>query len=90
MTRNLPPSPVTAFEIAVIKPSAPDRNAVLRLQPGGQVEIQALTLKTLIALAWHLDPDTSEMIANAPQFLDSARFDIIAKPPVGSGRRTPR
>jgi uncharacterized protein (TIGR03435 family) len=85
VTRDLPPSPMTAFEVAVIKPSAPDRTQNLKLQPGGQVEIQALTLKTLIALAWHLDPDTSEMIAGAPKFLDSAGFDIIARPPAGSG-----
>ena len=87
VTRDLPPSPMTAFEVAVIKPSAPNENQDLRLQPGGQVEIHALTLKTLIALAFHLDPDTSEMIAGAPKFLDSARFDITARPAVDSGTR---
>jgi uncharacterized protein (TIGR03435 family) len=87
VTRNLPPSPMTAFEVAVIKPSRPETIQNLSLQPGGQVDIQALSLKTLIGLAWHLDPDTSEMIVGAPKFLDSARFDIVAKPPASSGPR---
>jgi uncharacterized protein (TIGR03435 family) len=87
VTRDLPPSPMTAFEVAVIKPSAPNEDPDLKLLPGGQVEMHALTLKLLIALAWHLDPDTSEMIAGAPKFLDSARFDITARPPADSGPR---
>ncbi len=87
VTRELPPSPMTAFEVAVIKPSAPNETPDLKLLPGGQVEIHALPLKTMIALVWHLDPDTSEMIVGAPKFLDSARFDITARPPANSGTR---
>jgi uncharacterized protein (TIGR03435 family) len=87
VTRELPPSPMTAFEVAVIKPSAPNEHPDLKLLPGGQVAIHALPLKTLMALAWHFDPDTSEMIAGAPKFLDVARFDITARPPADSGTR---
>jgi uncharacterized protein (TIGR03435 family) len=87
VTRELPPSPMTAFEVAVIKPSAPNEDPDLKLLPGGQVEMHALTLKLLIALAWHLDPDTTEMIVGAPKFLDSARFDITARPPANSETR---
>ena len=63
----------------MIKPSPPDSTTQdLRLQPGGQVDIKGLTLKTLIALAWHLDPETNYMIVGAPKFLDTSRFDITA------------
>jgi uncharacterized protein (TIGR03435 family) len=87
VTRDLPPSRLTQFDVAVIKPSLPETTPGLRLQPGGQVDIKGLTLKTLIALAWHLDPDANYMIVGAPNFLDSARFDITARPPAVSGPR---
>jgi uncharacterized protein (TIGR03435 family) len=87
--RDIGPSPLTEFEIAVIKPSLPDAAPDLRLQPGGQVDVRALTLKTMIALAWNLDPDTNYMIVGAPKFLDSARFDITAKPYSGGGQWNP-
>jgi uncharacterized protein (TIGR03435 family) len=73
----------------VIKPSLPETNTQdLRLQPGGQVDIKGLTLKTLIALAWHLDPGTNYMIVGAPKFLDSSRFDITARPPAIGGPKS--
>jgi uncharacterized protein (TIGR03435 family) len=88
VTRDLPPSRLSQFEVAVIKPSLPETKGDLRLQPGGQVDIKGLTLKTLIALAWHLDPDTNYMIIGAPKFLDSSRFDITARPPAVSGSKS--
>ncbi len=78
---------MTAFEVAVIKPSAPNEDPDHKLLPGGKVEIHALPLKTLIALAGHLDPDASEMIVGAPKFLDSSLFNITARPPADSGTR---
>jgi uncharacterized protein (TIGR03435 family) len=86
MLQKIPPSPLTEFEVAVIKPSMPDTQADLKLLPGGQVDMRGITLKIMIALAWHLDPDTNETIVGAPKFLDSTRYDITAKPPAGIGR----
>ena len=48
--------------------------------------MRGLTLKIMIALAWHLDPDTNETIVGVPKFLDSTGYDITAKPLAGMGR----
>jgi uncharacterized protein (TIGR03435 family) len=46
--------------------------------PGGRVELRGAPLKLLIQVAWNINnPD--EMMAGAPKFVDSARFDVIAK-----------
>ncbi len=84
---KLPPPP-TQFDVAVIKQSMPDETPALELQPGGRLDIHALTLKVLIALAWHLDPDGKYTIAGAPEYLDSNRFDITAKAATGSASVT--
>ncbi len=79
VAKELPPPPPPQFEVAVIKQSMPDETPALELEAGGRVDIHALTLKTLIALAWHLDPDGNYTIVNGPAYLDSNRFDIAAK-----------
>jgi uncharacterized protein (TIGR03435 family) len=79
VTRSLQPPPPAAFEVAVIKPSGPDPKTNFRIQPGGQADLQGVTLKVLIAFAWNFDLNTTEMIVGAPKFLESARFDIMAK-----------
>jgi uncharacterized protein (TIGR03435 family) len=83
-TENLPgvaksvPVTPTEFEVAVIKPSAPDsRQTRSPFQPGGKLDLQGFTLKTLIAIAWNINAD--EMLVGAPKWLDTDRFDIIAK-----------
>jgi uncharacterized protein (TIGR03435 family) len=76
----LPPPPAE-FEVADIKLSMPGANPRNRLQPGGRLDVQAFTLKMLINLAWNINND--EMLAGAPKYLDSTRFDIIAKAPAG-------
>ncbi|HET9399680.1 MAG TPA: TIGR03435 family protein [Candidatus Acidoferrales bacterium] len=67
------------FEVAVIKPSMPGANLNGRVDPGGQISLQAFTLKILMQIAWNLNPNESQSIVNAPKFLDSNKFDIIAK-----------
>jgi uncharacterized protein (TIGR03435 family) len=79
VTATLPPPPPAEFEVADIKPSPPGANmGGGGLMPGGRVELRGAPLKVLIQVAWDIDnPD--EMLAGAPKFLDSARFDVIAK-----------
>ena len=85
VTRSLQPPPPAEFEVAVIKPSGPDPRTMFRIQPGGQVDLQGGTLKVLIAFAWNFDLNTTEMIVGAPKFLDSARFDVMAKASTEAG-----
>ncbi len=76
---NLPALP-TQFEVAVIKPTPPDfRFGNFRPQRGGRVVIEGLPLANLIMRAWNLfSPD---MIAGAPKFVASDRYDITAEAP---------
>ena len=75
--KNLPAVP-TEFEVAVIKPSPPEsRQTRSPFLPGGRLELHGLTLKTLIMVAWNMNGD--EMLVNQPKWLDSDRFDIVAK-----------
>jgi uncharacterized protein (TIGR03435 family) len=75
----LPPR-ASAFEVATIRPSAPDERMSHRLDPGGRLEMRAFPLKLLIATAWDLDWDhMDERIAGAPKWIDSKRFDIVGK-----------
>ncbi len=77
MTLNLPALP-TEFEVAVIKPTAPDfRFGNFRPQRGGRVVIQGMTLKNLIMQAWNLY--NQDLIVGAPKFADSDRYDINAE-----------
>jgi uncharacterized protein (TIGR03435 family) len=77
---HIAPAP-TEFEVADLKPSAPDfRGMRLRIQPGGRVNIAGMPLKFLIEQAWDV---TDEMLAGAPKWMDTDRYDIIAKAPVG-------
>jgi uncharacterized protein (TIGR03435 family) len=72
---SLPPAPPPEFEVADIKPSMPGARRNARLQ-NGRLDVQAFPLKDLVMLAWDLNGD--ELLA-APKWLESARFDIVAK-----------
>jgi len=73
---HIAPAP-KEFEVAEIKRSAPDsRGMRFQIQAGGRVNISGATLKFLIEQAWDL---TDDMLAGAPKWMDSDRYDIIAK-----------
>jgi uncharacterized protein (TIGR03435 family) len=66
------------FEVASIKPAAPDaRGMFIRPGPGGGVSVTNMTLKELIVIAYRIQPF---QISGGPAWLDSARYDIVAKP----------
>ena len=79
VTTALPPPPPAEFEVADIRPSpADEKPGGQGLMPGGRIELRAIPLKNLIIIAWDINnPD--EFLAGAPKFVDSARFDVIAK-----------
>jgi uncharacterized protein (TIGR03435 family) len=77
VAQNLPAPPPAEFDVADIKLSPPDTNQNFRLQPGGRLDVQGVTLKMLITLAWDINDD--EMLVGAPKFLDSTRYNLLAK-----------
>ena len=77
----------TEFEVADIKPSKPDSQMRGRFQPNGRIDFTGTPLKQLIKLAYNFDDDDRIV---APKWLDSAKFDIVAKvstaPPIDTLR----
>jgi len=72
------------FEVASIKPAARDaRGTFMRTEPSGRVNITNMPLKEMIVLAWRIQPF---QISGGPGWIDSARYDISAKPEDGAKR----
>jgi uncharacterized protein (TIGR03435 family) len=74
---RLPPAPPPEFEVADIKPTMPGVTQQLARIQNGRVDVQAFPLKQLMTLAWDITSD--DFLAGAPKWMDSARFDILAK-----------
>lgn len=73
-----PATPHPQFEVASIKPAAPDaRGMFVRTAPGGRLNITNLPLKEMIVMAWRIQP---YQISGGPGWINSARYDINAKP----------
>ena len=73
-----PAAPQPQFEVASIKPAAPDaRGTFIRTAPGGRLNISNMPLKKMIVLAWRIQPF---QLSGGPSWMDSARYDISAKP----------
>jgi uncharacterized protein (TIGR03435 family) len=68
--------PPNEFEVAEIKPTAPDARPGGFIQAGGRVNIKGLPLKFLIEQAWSVSDDT---LVGAPDWMQTDRYDIIAK-----------
>jgi uncharacterized protein (TIGR03435 family) len=70
-----------SFEVASIKPTDPrSPKSVIRTFPGARLSVSGLTIKNLIALAFHFP---MERVVDGPSWLDSVRYDIEAKPAAG-------
>jgi uncharacterized protein (TIGR03435 family) len=85
VAKSFPPLP-TEFDVAEIKPSvtAPGDGGRGGARPeikNGRVYLPGITLKNLISVAWDINSD--DLMANAPKWMDSERFDVIAKAPSG-------
>ena len=86
VTRALPSASAapTDFEVADIKLSTQDKPTAPQFKPGGRMDVRGITLMALIQHAWSLD-NIDGMIVGGPKFLDSERFDIIAKATLPDG-----
>ncbi len=65
------------FEVASIKPSAPTEQGILAHYPGARLRTTGMTMKYLIEYAYSI---TDRQLLGGPDWLDSIRFDIDAKP----------
>jgi uncharacterized protein (TIGR03435 family) len=88
VAEQLPVMPA-AFEVAIIKPTSPGAGEKkLRMAPGGRLEIQAVTLKSLIKIAWDIEDldaiDNEELLSGAPKFSEAERYDILATAPANA------
>jgi uncharacterized protein (TIGR03435 family) len=79
--KSFPPPP-TEFEVASLKPSAP--NAPRESRPdikNGRLYVPGITLQNLIMVAWEINgPD---FLVGAPKWLNDDKYDILAKAPEG-------
>jgi hypothetical protein len=73
-----------AFEVATIKLTPPDWSGgrYIRMQTAHQLEARNNAVKTLIAAAYNLNPNA---ISRGPEWIDSDRYDILAKAPAKAG-----
>jgi len=73
----------TEFEVADIKPTAPNfEGRQGNLQPGGRIDLRGATLKDLIMLAWDINSNSSSSdLVVTPKWVETERFDIVAKAP---------
>jgi uncharacterized protein (TIGR03435 family) len=78
LEKILPTPPPAQFDVATIKPALPDAKLQGRIN-GGQIDLRGTTLKFLITFAWDLNPNDSEVLVGTPKWLDSDKFDILAK-----------
>jgi len=70
-------SALPQFEVASIKPSAPDSNLKVDFAPGGKLFITDATLRFLIKIAYDIGDD---QLAGGPGWIGSKRFDLAATP----------
>jgi uncharacterized protein (TIGR03435 family) len=81
IAEKLPVAP-TEFEVADIKPSDPNATAGPGrgggFLPGGRLDLKGITLKDLIVVAWDTLP---HLVVGGPKFVDTDRFDVVAKAP---------
>lgn len=84
--------PAQVFEVASVKPNKSGDTAVrFRLQPGGRLNALNVTMRDLIQFAYVVQPF---QIEGGPSWLDSDRFDVMAKvegeiPPLPPGQLGP-
>jgi uncharacterized protein (TIGR03435 family) len=69
------------FEVVNVQPSKPGSDAPsTAFLPGGEVSLHNLTMKQLIVLAYQ-EIFNNDYVKGGPDWLDSARYDLVAKAP---------
>jgi uncharacterized protein (TIGR03435 family) len=80
-----PAAPPPAFDVASVKPAPPSAGHGLRVSMGGdagRINYSNVTLKNVMTRAFEVKPHQ----ISGPDWLDTARFDIVATIPAGAPR----
>ncbi|HEY2012675.1 MAG TPA: TIGR03435 family protein [Bryobacteraceae bacterium] len=73
-----PAAPPLTFEVASVKPSAPDaRGTSIEIQPGGGLRVSNAPLKMLLTVAFDV---RDFQLSGGPGWISSDRYDIVARP----------
>ena len=76
------------FEVASVKPADPDAQGTrIQLAPGGGMNMVNASVKQLITFAYDV---RESQLMGGPNWLESQRYDIIAKAPPSEGPTDPR
>jgi uncharacterized protein (TIGR03435 family) len=82
-----PQTPAPTFEVASIKPNnSGDGRVMMQQQPGGRFTATNIPLRLLIRNAYQLQ---DFQIVGAPSWINSERYDIVAKAEDGTPPETP-
>src|ERR1700752_3527746 len=79
------PGAAPSFEVASVKPAPPPTPGMIKMQMGGDpgmVDYKNVSLKALIARAYEM----KEYQVSGPDWLDTERFDVLAKTPPDTPR----
>lgn len=77
LDKAMPPPPPAEFDVAVIRPSAPDKRGLnIMINGSGEINVQGASLQDLITFAWDIN---TQMIADAPKWLNDDHWDILGK-----------
>lgn len=77
------PATRPAFEVASVKPNkSGEPRVMIRTEPGGRFTATNVPLRVLIRNAYGITEDAR--IVDAPGWITSDRFDIVARPPGGT------
>ena len=77
LARRMPPLPPPEFEVAEVKPSAPDAlGPRAQILPNGQINASKVPLNMMIGIAWDFP---SEQYVIGPKWLESSNFELIAR-----------
>jgi uncharacterized protein (TIGR03435 family) len=70
------PRSTATFEVASVKPNKEGGPSSVRVTPGGTLTVTNNNLRNIIRNAWNI---TNDQIVGGPGWIDSDRFDIVAK-----------
>jgi uncharacterized protein (TIGR03435 family) len=75
-------APDETFEVASIRPTTRRQVPAPRVLPNGQFEMTGTTLRDLLRVAYSTNRGQVDVIG--PDWVGTARFDVVAKPPAGT------